>query len=281
MTSNAKEELFSLVTDLRAHLLWLRENGVREVVGPGNLPGKAVPESAEKKTTVSLRAAVRAAVGSKIPASPHPIKPSTDSAESRRQPPEVKCAPEKCLSLEDIQKELGNCQRCRLAKTRNKIVFGTGNPQAQLVFVGEGPGEEEDLQGLPFVGAAGQLLTKMIEAMGLTRGDVYICNIVKCRPPKNRNPENDEIKLCEPFLKAQIASISPKVVVALGKVAAQTLLQDKTPISRLRGNWKEYHGIRLLPTFHPSYLLRSPSEKRKAWEDLQLVMKELGIERKQ
>ncbi len=279
MTSNPKEELLSLVTDLRAHLLWLRENGVREVAGAERRPGNAVPEYAEKKPVVSLRAAVRAAVNSKIP-DPPKVVPPTGSTEGMQSPEQPKLGSEKRLSLEEIQKELGNCQRCKLAKTRNKIVFGAGNPQAQLVFVGEGPGEEEDLQGLPFVGAAGQLLTKMIEAMGLTRKDVYICNIVKCRPPRNRNPENDEIKLCEPFLKAQIASISPKVIVALGKVAAQTLLQDNTPISRMRGIWKEYNGIKLMPTFHPSYLLRSPSEKRKAWEDLQMVMKELGIERK-
>jgi DNA polymerase len=280
MTSNPKEELLSLVTDLRAHLLWLRENGVREVAGTEKRLGNALPEFAEKKPVVSLRAAVRAAVSSKVPDSPNPLTPPTGSAESLRLP-ESKLGLEKRVSLEDIQKELGDCQRCKLAKTRNRIVFGAGNSQAQLVFVGEGPGEEEDLQGLPFVGAAGQLLTKMIEAMGLVRKDVYICNIVKCRPPRNRNPENDEIKLCEPFLRAQIASVSPKVIVALGKVAAQTLLQDKTPISRLRGSWKEYNGIKLMPTFHPSYLLRSPSEKRKAWEDLQMVMKELGIERKQ
>jgi DNA polymerase len=155
-------------------------------------------------------------------------------------------------------------------------VFGVGNPAAEIMFVGEGPGADEDQQGEPFVGKAGQLLTKMIEAMGFRREDVYIANVVKCRPPGNRNPEPDEIAACEPFLRAQIAAISPKVIVALGKFAAQTLLRDTTPISKLRGRWSSYEGVKLMPTFHPAYLLRSPEEKKKAWEDLQLVMKELG-----
>ena len=179
-------------------------------------------------------------------------------------------------TLDEIRRELGDCQRCKLCTTRKNIVFGSGNPRADLVFVGEGPGENEDLQGVPFVGAAGELLTKMIEAMGFRRDDVYICNVVKCRPPGNRNPEPDEIGACEPFLRAQLAAIRPKVVVALGKFAAQTLLRDSTPITRLRGNWRTYEGIQLMPTFHPAYLLRSPAEKRKAWEDLQAVMKVLG-----
>ncbi|WP_407692878.1 uracil-DNA glycosylase [Pyxidicoccus xibeiensis] len=178
--------------------------------------------------------------------------------------------------LDEIRRELGDCKRCKLCTSRKNIVFGSGNPRAELVFVGEGPGETEDLQGVPFVGAAGELLTKMIEAMGFRRDDVYICNVVKCRPPGNRNPEPDEIAACEPFLRAQLAAIQPKVVVALGKFAAQTLLRDSTPITRMRGNWRTYEGIQLMPTFHPAYLLRSPAEKRKAWEDLQAVMKVLG-----
>jgi DNA polymerase len=155
-------------------------------------------------------------------------------------------------------------------------VFGVGNPRAELVFVGEGPGADEDREGEPFVGRAGQLLTKMIEAMGFARADVYIANVVKCRPPGNRNPEPDEMEACEPFLRAQIRAVGPRAIVALGKIAAQTLLRDPTPISRLRGRWATYEGTRLMPTFHPAYLLRSPEEKKKAWEDLQLVMKELG-----
>jgi len=144
------------------------------------------------------------------------------------------------------------------------------------VFVGEGPGADEDLQGEPFVGRAGQLLTRMIEAMGFARSEVYIANVVKCRPPGNRDPEPDEIEACEPFLKAQIAAIRPRVIVALGRFAVQTLLRDATPISRQRGRWREYEGVKLMPTFHPAYLLRNPAEKKPAWDDLQLVMKEFG-----
>ena len=175
-----------------------------------------------------------------------------------------------------MRERLGECTRCKLAAGRTKLVFGVGDPAAELMFVGEGPGEDEDRQGEPFVGRAGQLLTKMIEAMGYRREQVYIANVVKCRPPGNRNPEPDEIEACEPFLRGQIEAIRAKVIVALGKFAAQTLLRDTSAISRLRGRWFEYEGVRLMPTFHPAYLLRSPGEKAKAWEDLQLVMKELG-----
>ena len=148
------------------------------------------------------------------------------------------------------------------------------------MFVGEAPGEDEDIKGEPFVGKAGQLLTKMIEAMGLAREDVYICNTVKCRPPNNRNPEPDELAACEPFLKGQLASVKPEVIVTLGKFAAQALLREQTPISRLRGTWREYEGIPVMPTFHPAYLLRSPQEKGRVWDDLQQVMKKLRLERK-
>jgi DNA polymerase len=155
-------------------------------------------------------------------------------------------------------------------------VFGVGDPAASLMFVGEGPGADEDLQGEPFVGRAGQLLTRMIEAMGFARSEVYIANVVKCRPPGNRDPEPDEIEACEPFLKAQIAAIRPRVIVALGRFAVQTLLRDTTPVSRQRGKWREYEGVKLMPTFHPAYLLRNPAEKKPAWDDLQLVMREFG-----
>ncbi|HZX43024.1 MAG TPA: uracil-DNA glycosylase, partial [Myxococcaceae bacterium] len=174
--------------------------------------------------------------------------------------------------LDEVRKELGDCKRCKLCTGRKNLVFGVGNPQARLVFVGEGPGAEEDNQGIPFVGAAGQLLTRMIAAMGYNRDDVYICNVVKCRPPGNRNPEPDEIEACQPFLEAQLHAIRPEVIVALGKFAAQTLLRTNTPITRLRGQWREYVGIPLMPTFHPAYLLRSPGEKKAAWTDLQAVM---------
>ena len=179
--------------------------------------------------------------------------------------------------LEAVRTELGECTRCKLHKTRTNIVFGVGSPEARLMFVGEGPGEDEDLQGYPFVGKAGQLLTKMIEAMGMQREDVYICNTVKCRPPNNRNPEPDELLACEPFLKGQLGAVKPEVIVTLGKFAAQALLREQTPITRLRGQWREYEGIPVMPTFHPAYLLRSPAEKGKVWDDLKQVMKRLRL----
>jgi DNA polymerase len=179
--------------------------------------------------------------------------------------------------LEEVRAQIGECTRCKLHRGRHNIVFGVGNPRARLMFVGEAPGEDEDLQGFPFVGKAGGLLTKMIEAMGLKRDDVYICNTVKCRPPNNRNPEPDELASCEPFLKGQLAAVKPEVIVTLGKFAAQALLRDDSPVSRLRGHWREYEGIPLMPTFHPAYLLRSPGEKGKVWEDLKQVMKKLNL----
>ncbi|MBW2560621.1 MAG: uracil-DNA glycosylase [Deltaproteobacteria bacterium] len=188
----------------------------------------------------------------------------------------VICVPSE--TLEDIRAELGDCTRCKLHSGRNNIIFGEGNPRADLVFVGEAPGRDEDRQGRPFVGRAGQLLTDIIKAMGLTRDEVYICNILKCRPPKNRNPETDEITMCEPFLVKQLQSIQPRVICALGKFAAQTLLKTDTAISVLRGRFHSYHGIRLMPTYHPAYLLRNPGAKKKVWEDVQMIMKELQQE---
>ena len=185
----------------------------------------------------------------------------------------------KLPTLDQVREELGECTRCKLHKGRHNIVFGVGNPRARLMFVGEAPGEDEDLQGFPFVGKAGQLLTKMIEAMGLKRDDVYICNTVKCRPPNNRNPEPDELESCEPYLKGQLSAVKPEAIVTLGKFAAQALLRDQTPISRLRGQWRDYEGIPLMPTFHPAYLLRSPGEKGKVWDDLKQVMAKLGLKK--
>ncbi len=187
---------------------------------------------------------------------------------------------ERTMTLEEIRVDLGDCRRCKLCEKRTQIVFGVGDPKAALVFVGEGPGEDEDRKGEPFVGRAGQLLTDIItRGMGLARSDVYIANVVKCRPPGNRNPEPDEIAACEPFLFRQIDAIDPKVVVALGKFAAQTLLRTTMPISKMRGRWAEFRGRKLMPTFHPSYLLRNPADKKLVWEDIQLVMQELGLAR--
>jgi len=181
-------------------------------------------------------------------------------------------------TLLKIREDLGECTRCKLHKTRHSIVFGDGNPKAQLVFVGEGPGHDEDMQGLPFVGRAGKLLTQMIEAMGLQRKDVYICNVVKCRPPENRQPEKDEVAECSPFLMRQIDAIAPKVIVCLGSTAAQTILETNRGISQFRGQWLEFRGRKLMATYHPAYLLRNPSAKSEVWKDLQKVMAELGLE---
>lgn len=177
-------------------------------------------------------------------------------------------------TLEAVREELGDCRRCKLHPTRTNIVFGTGNPMAKLVFVGEGPGRDEDIQGKPFVGLAGQLLTKIIQAIQLSREDVYITNIIKCRPPGNRNPEPDEIKACEPFLIKQLEGIRPQLICALGTFAAQTLLKTEERISLLRGRFHQYQGIPLMPTYHPAFLLRNPNFKRDVWEDMKKIKKE-------
>jgi len=185
----------------------------------------------------------------------------------------------KANSLEELRAAIGDCRRCKLCTGRTNLVFGVGNPNADLMFVGEGPGRDEDLQGEPFVGRAGQLLTDIItKGMGMKREDVYIANVVKCRPPENRNPEPDEVAACEPFLKKQIDLIRPRIIIALGKFAVQALLQSKAPITKLRGNWHNYHGIKLMPTFHPAYLLRNPADKKLVWEDIKKVIKELRSE---
>lgn len=174
--------------------------------------------------------------------------------------------------LADIRADIGDCTRCKLCKAgRTHIVFGVGNPNADLMFVGEAPGQDEDMQGVPFVGRAGQLLTKIIESIGLKRDEVYIANVIKCRPPGNRNPDPDEVATCEPFLLRQIATIKPKVIVALGKFAAQTLLKSQDPISKLRGRIYKYDDAQLVATFHPAFLLRSPDRKRDVWEDMKKV----------
>lgn len=181
-------------------------------------------------------------------------------------------------ALKAIRGEMADCQRCSLGKTRKNLVFGEGNPEAELVFVGEAPGADEDQQGKPFVGKAGQLLTDIIEkGMKLERRNVYICNILKCRPPGNRNPLPDEISLCEPFLKRQLQVISPKIICALGTFAAKTLLKTDIPISALRGRFHSYDGIKVMPTYHPAYLLRNPASKKQVWEDVQMIMRELNL----
>ncbi len=181
---------------------------------------------------------------------------------------------ERTLTLNQVREELGECTRCKLHKGRKHIVFGVGDPNAWLIFVGEAPGADEDDQGEPFVGRAGQLLTRIIMAMKLTREQVYICNIIKCRPPGNRNPEPDETASCEPFLIGQLQAIKPKLICALGNFATQILLRTKEPISKLRGRFHSYQGIPVLPTYHPAYLLRNPHEKKTVWEDMKLLQRE-------
>ncbi len=188
-----------------------------------------------------------------VEASPDPVRFSASAADA----------------LAALRAEIGDCTRCKLhGLGRSQVVFGVGNPEADLMFVGEAPGHDEDLQGIPFVGRAGQLLTKIIEAIGLTRDEVYIANVIKCRPPENRNPETDEVATCQPFLFRQIESIAPRVIVALGSFAAKTLLSTEAPISRLRGRVYDLKGAKLVCTFHPAYLLRSPDRKRDTWEDM-------------
>lgn len=174
--------------------------------------------------------------------------------------------------LKRIREEIGDCTRCKLCNGRTHIVFGVGNPRARVMFVGEGPGRDEDLQGEPFVGRAGQLLTKMIEAMGFKRAEVYIANVVKCRPPENRLPEADEVSTCSPFLYQQIQAIQPQVIVTLGSLAAQTLLKTKKGITQLRGEFHQLGTILVMPTFHPAYLLRNPDAKKPCWKDLKKVI---------
>ncbi len=178
-------------------------------------------------------------------------------------------------SLAEVRADLGECTRCKLHSTRRSIVFGVGAEDAPLMFVGEAPGEQEDKRGEPFVGPAGELLDKMIEAMGWSRASVYVANTTKCRPPQNRNPQPDELAACMPFLAAQIAAVAPRVIVALGRPAANQLLGTDAPISALRGRFHDRNGVRVMPTFHPAYLLREPTKKREAWDDLKLVMTEL------
>ena len=181
--------------------------------------------------------------------------------------------------LADLEAIVTACQKCKLAKTRTQVVYGVGNPKADLMFIGEAPGRDEDLQGKPFVGRAGQLLTDIIKAMTLTRDDVYIANVIKCRPPENRNPEPDELDECRPYIRRQVDLIQPKVIVTLGRFALQSLTEKAYAVSAVRGQWLEWNGIKVMPTYHPAYLLRNPAAKKDVWTDMKKVMAELGIAR--
>ena len=241
-----RDEFGEAVRGLGNYLRFCREMGLEEL--PAARPEKTVMEPSGEKRAMSLPLDARGGGDSPV------------------------------MSLPEIREELGDCRRCKLCEERNSIVFGEGNPDARLVFVGEGPGRDEDAQGRPFVGRAGQLLTKIIKAMKLEREDVYICNVVKCRPPGNRNPEPDEVASCEPFLAKQIRSINPEVVVCLGSVATGLLLKLKNfRMGQLRGTFHNYENSKLMVTYHPAALLRNPAFKKPVWEDMKLVMKELGI----
>jgi DNA polymerase len=260
MAADEREELRALTAQLRTNLAARGRSGL---VGVSKRPSPRAPSAvADAASLASVVAAAPVSIAAPPAAAAAPGDPEDDADTG---------APRGAAGLAIVREELGDCQRCKLAPSRQNLVFGVGNPDAHLVFVGEAPGADEDAQGEPFVGKAGQLLTKMIEAMGYAREDVYICNVLKCRPPGNRNPEPDEVAQCEPFLKKQLAAIRPRMIVALGKFAVQCLLRDDSPISRLRGGLRTYEGIPLMPTFHPAYLLRDPSKKKLAWEDLKAV----------
>jgi uracil-DNA glycosylase len=205
-----------------------------------------------------------------------PVKPTTQ-AKAAATPTALPVIGDKPTALKAIREDIGDCTRCRLHKGRTKLVFGVGNVNADIMFVGEGPGADEDAKGEPFVGRAGQLLNNMISAMGIQREDVYIANVVKCRPPGNRTPEKDECDTCSPFLMRQIDVVQPKVIVALGAVAAKNLLAVSDSMGNLRGRWYDFRNSKLVVTYHPAYLLRDPRQKKEAWKDLQMVMKELGL----
>jgi len=253
--NDIESELLDIVTQIRKHLEYQRMLGVG---------------------SIELIPTMTALLTDKADAPSAVNKGQSSATKTGHVPKTEERVPCPSGGLTAVREELGNCSRCKLHKGRKTIVFGEGDPSSVLVFVGEGPGYEEDQQGRPFVGAAGQLLTDIIvKGIKLSREDVYICNIVKCRPPNNRNPEPDEINACEPFLLKQLEAIKPKIIVALGNIAAKTLLKTGEGITSLRGRWQTYHGIAVMPTFHPAYLLRNPKDKALVWEDIKKVITEL------
>jgi len=290
-----REELNALIVQAKEHLRYFSELGVTSI-GERSKPAVAVLSESENRVTEPAPPIAPAPAQQEKPdpaviAPPQFLpKPTTTMPTKKETPAEPSLFSEPSLfgeisipaieeqradeTLEDIRRDLGDCKRCKLWSTRTNIVFGEGNPKAELMFIGEGPGADEDASGRPFVGRAGQLLTKMIEAIDLKREDVYIANVVKSRPPGNRAPEADEVKACIPFLYRQIATIHPKLIVALGNPAMQALLDTKLGITKMRGEFQPYQQIRgiwVMPTFHPAYLLRSPDKKREAWEDLKKI----------
>jgi len=280
MSEDIREEIAGIARQLEEQLRFYREIGVTEIGGAGS----ALKAAAAAGSRVEV---VAASSGSTEPpedeiAMPKKRPPTEqavlfgeiltdDRAATRPAGAALPVLEAQDASLEAIREDIGECVRCKLHEHRTKIVFGEGNPAAKLVFIGEGPGADEDATGRPFVGRAGQLLDKIIQAIGLKREDVYISNVVKCRPPGNRTPERDEVATCEQFLFRQLALISPKVIVALGSPAFQCILRTKETITKARGEWRDWNGIKVMPTFHPAYLLRSPDKKREAWDDMKKV----------
>ena len=256
-----KSEFEEIASELTAYLNFQKDMGIRTVFASAQIEKKSVEKKEMAKEEIR------------------------ESAEEMKTNEDIITIEEpvslfdgtKTMTLEEIREEIGDCTRCPLHEGRTNLVFGDGNPKAKLVFVGEGPGRDEDMQGKPFVGRSGQLLTRMIEAMGLKREEVYICNVVKCRPPNNRTPEPDEMSTCEQFLFKQIRSIQPEVIVCLGATAAKSILKTKNSLTSLRGKFHIYSGSKLMVTYHPAALLRNPHFKKPAWEDMQSVMKELGL----
>ena len=249
----------TLIATLRDYVEQLREEGME------GLPA-AIPSAKSVETRASAPVALETAAA--------PTASAAKSVELFSKYPGLQAT----STLEALREFIGDCTRCKLAPRRTNLVFGVGNPHAQLMFVGEAPGADEDTRGEPFVGRAGQLLTDIIErGMGISRSDVYICNVIKCRPPDNRNPEFDEVAACEPFLFRQIEIVRPRAIVGLGTFAVQAVLKVKTPISKMRGKWHDFRGIRFMPTFHPAYLLRNPGDKRLVWADIQEVMRFLEM----
>lgn len=277
MSEDSKLPLQGIADDVIQHLRFLQTLGVSHL--GGSAEATCDPPAIQTETTARPPSPTSEPVepkevdppsGLTVQSFPTPApKPQVSLFEAA--PDAVSTPADTCLA--DIRADLGDCRRCKLAHTRTHLVFGDGNPAARLVFVGEGPGADEDATGVPFVGKAGQLLNKIIEAIGMKREDVYICNVVKCRPPENRTPERDEVAACNGFLHRQLAIISPKIIVALGATPAFTLLADNKigSITRIRGTFFDYRGTPLMPTFHPAYLLRSPDKKREVWEDMKKV----------
>lgn len=289
------EEISDIARQLEEQLKFYREIGVTDIGGAARYleqaPGAvseamARTEPQQPVSTEAARAQVQTRNEESMPKKKEPVRKmeeqvlqaglfgDIDPEEGAKPASKSVALPvlhSQDASLDAIREDMGECTRCKLHEHRTNIVFGEGSPQAKLVFIGEGPGADEDATGRPFVGRAGQLLDKIIAAIGLKRDDIYIANVVKCRPPGNRTPERDEVATCEQFLFRQLAFIQPKIIVALGSPAFQCLLRTKETITRARGNWRDWNGIKVMPTFHPAYLLRSPEKKREAWEDMKKV----------